>query len=69
MKHLKKFENKDNFEDIAEEIKLILRELKDEYPYLEGEIFLPEKGSKTFKGDEQIEIHLKCENIFSKDLT
>ena len=70
MKHLKKFENKDEFEDIFEEIKSILIELKDEYTYLEGEIFLPEKGSKTFKGDpdEQIEIHLECENIFNKEI-
>ena len=36
MKHLKKFENKEEFKDIIEEIKSILIELKDEYPYLEG---------------------------------
>ena len=43
MKHLKKFENKSNFEEELQEIKLILTELKDEYTYIEGQIFIPEK--------------------------
>jgi hypothetical protein len=60
MKHLKKFENKEN--DEFEEIRSILRDLKDEYTYMEGQIFPPEKET------DQIEIHLECENIFSEDV-
>ena len=62
MKHLKKFENKE-IGDEFEEIRSILRDLKDEYTYMEGQIFLPEKET------DQIEIHLECENIFSEDVT
>ena len=62
MKHLKKFENKEIGEEF-EEIRSILRDLKDEYTYMEGQIFLPEKET------DQIEIHLECENIFSEDVT
>lgn len=64
MRHLKKFENKEfkeEFKDIIEEIRSILIELKDEYPYLEGEIFPPEKES------EQIHILLDCKSIFNDD--
>lgn len=63
MRHLKKFENKEfkeEFKDIIEEIRSILIELKDEYPYLEGEIFPPEKES------EQIHIWLNCESVLDE---
>jgi hypothetical protein len=58
MKHLKKFENNSDFEEEFQEIKSILTELKDEYTYIEGQIFIPEKEK------DQIEIHLECYNIF-----
>jgi len=61
MKYIKKFENKE-ISDEFEEIRSILRDLKDEYTYMEGQIFLPEKET------DQIEIHLECENIFSEDV-
>jgi seryl-tRNA synthetase len=60
MKHLKKFENKEN--DEFEEIRSILRDLKDEYTYMEGQIFPPKEET------DLIEIHLDCENIFSEDV-
>jgi hypothetical protein len=60
MKHIKKFENKDLFDEDLLEIKSILRELKDEYPYIEGQVFLTQS--------DLIEIHLNCENIFSTEL-
>ena len=63
MKHLKKFENKSENVEELDEIKSILRDLKDEYTYMEGQIFLPEKET------DQIEIHLECENIFNEDVT
>ena len=63
MRHLKKFENKSENVEELDEIKSILRDLKDEYTYMEGQIFLPEKET------DQIEIHLECENIFSEDVT
>jgi hypothetical protein len=60
MKRIKKFENKDSFDEDFLEIKSILQELKDEYPYIEGQIFLTQS--------DLIEIHLNCENIFSREL-
>lgn len=62
MRHLKKFENKSENVEELDEIKSILRDLKDEYTYMEGQIFLPEKET------DQIGIHLECENIFSEDV-
>jgi len=61
MRHLKKFENKSEEDEDFDEIKSILRELKDEYPYLEGEITFDWANSRT-------EIQLDCENVFSQDL-
>jgi len=60
MKRIKKFENKDSFDEDFLEIKSILQELKDEYSYIEGQVFLTQS--------DQIEIHLNCENIFSTEL-
>ena len=62
MRHLKKFENKSENVEELDEIKSILRDLKDEYPYIEGQIFHLENEH------HQIEIQLECENVFSKDL-
>lgn len=67
MKHLKKFENTSENNEEFDEIKSILTELKDEYPYIEGQIFFPEiETDPTITS--QIEIQLECENVFSKDL-
>jgi hypothetical protein len=57
MKHLKKFENNTDLEEEFQEIKLILTELKDEYPHIDGEITSPYK-------DGLIKIILNCEHIF-----
>ena len=63
MKHLKKFENTSENNEEFDEIKSILTDLKDEYPYIEGQIMFPE-----IETDPNIEIQLECENVFNKDL-
>lgn len=41
--------NVDIFSDEIRDIKNVLIELKDEYPYIEGDIYLPEKEDGSFE--------------------
>jgi hypothetical protein len=60
MKYIKKFESEE-FDEEFEEIKSILRDLKDEYTYIEGQILIV--GIKN-----NIQIIIECENIFNENL-
>jgi hypothetical protein len=52
MKHLKKFENSeyDEYQNDISEIKDILKDLKDEYPEIDGELYPYNSLDKSVKG-------------------
>ena len=59
MNYLKKFENnkEENYDDEIKDIQSILIDLKDEFPYIEGDIYQPSGP------DEPFDIILQCKNI------
>ena len=59
MNYLKKFENnqEENYDEEIKDIQSILIDLKDEFPYIEGDIYQPSQP------DEPFDIILQCKNI------
>lgn len=59
MNYLKKFESKEetDYSSDIKEIQSVLIDLKDEYPYIDGDIYVPKLEGEPF------DIILECKNV------